>query len=233
MSDRLKNAFINKYKTDQPTEKISVVQNSIEVEASDDFDEVVYEDKALNSFAPSLLIAILIIVTAIIIFSASNMLRVKNNDSQLAETIKSSQNDHPKVLSDQAADFESVTFLKVKFFDGLETYDMSLPLTLQDGNKRNIIVGFKSSISLSKKKLVVDIGPTEGPIDLILKDSSLQSNNFNPFVIKPSSERQIIELSINSLPKELIADVNLYRISELRLKLDKAGTVTINSVSLQ
>lgn len=221
MSDRLKNAFINKYKPEP-------VPN--EVVANKSADESIYNNNASNSLAPSFLVAILIIVTLIIIFTLSSLHRDKDQIDSPAKPL-ASLNDN--ALSAKAADYESVTFLKVNFYDGVESYELSLPLTLQESDKRNIIVALETAVSLSKKKIVIDLGPFEGTIEVVLKDSSLQSNNFDPYIINSSSERQIVELNVDNLPANLLSEVNLYRIIELRLKLDKAGTININSISLQ
>lgn len=227
---RLKNAFIDQYKVDNTiADNVSVEPKQVSNIPLDNL-EYEFSDSKFLTFAPSLIISIIVITIFIVFFSNK-----EKESTQLSVPISTQDQKiiESNNLIKNASDFESVTFLKAKFFDGIETYDLSLPLTLQKSPNSNIMINFDNSVNLSKKKIVIDIGPFEGSIELFLKDSSLQSNAFNPIIIKASEKKQIYEVSLNSLPESMLSDVNLYRIIELRIKLAKASAVTFNSISLQ
>lgn len=224
---RLKNAFINQYKVDKAADEV-IIEPEAPIQSSDELDYD-FTDSKLKTFAPSLIISVLVIVVAIVIFSGKKTSSSGTSLDTQNQVIEQSD----KSLVDAALEFESITYLKAKFFDGVESYDLSLPLTLQESENRNVIIDLDETISLSKRKLILDLELAEGTIELFLKDSSLQSNRFNPFVIKSSQNKQIVEISVSSLPNNMIEDVNLYRIKEIRLNLNKAKTVSINSITLQ
>lgn len=232
MSERLKNAFINQYKVEQTDEAVATpIDETVKADLSTSVDEIYdFSDSKLKTFAPSLIVSLILITLAIVVFSAKQS-PIDNNSKQISPTADAVNAD--TALIAKAMSFESVTFLKAKFFDGIESYDLSLPLTLQKSPNRNIIIDFDSTISLSKKKILIDVEAFEGTIEIFLKDSSLQSNNFNPIIIKQSDKKQIYEISLAKLPDNMTEDVNLYRITELRLKLNKASEVTFNSITLQ